>query len=83
MAPKAAPVITQSFASPQIAPGKNWRIYLKASDADGDMEGIVSTVHQPGVGTYPVSSTRTGENYRKELSGYVYLFIPTSTAWTM
>ena len=76
MAPKAAPVITQSFASPQIAPGKNWRIYLKASDADGDMEAIVSTVYQPGVGTYPVSFTRIGENYGKELSGYVYLFIP-------
>ena len=74
--PKAVPVITQSFASPQIAPGKNWKVYLKASDADGDMETIVSTVHQPGVGTYPVSLTRIGEKYRKELSGYVYLVIP-------
>jgi hypothetical protein len=76
MAPKAVPVITQSFATPQTAPGKNWKAYLKASEADGDMEDIVSTVHQPGVGTYPVSFTRIGENDRKELSGYVYLFIP-------
>jgi len=76
MAPKAIPVITQSYASPQIAPGKNWKIYLKASDADGDMEEIVSVVYQPGVGEYPVSFTRIGEKYRKELSGYVYLFIP-------
>jgi hypothetical protein len=75
-AAKAIPVINQSYASPQIAPGKNWKVYLKASDADGDMETIVSTVHQPGVGTYPVSSTRIKENDRKELSGYVYLFIP-------
>ena len=76
MAPKAIPVITQSYASPQIAPGKNWKIYLKASDGDGDMEAIVSTAHQPGVGEYPVSFTRIGEKDRKELSGYVYLFIP-------
>jgi hypothetical protein len=74
--PKAIPVITQSYASPQIAPGKNWKIYLKALDADGDMEAIVSVVHQPGVGEYPVSFTRVGEKDRKELSGYVYLFIP-------
>jgi hypothetical protein len=76
MAAKAIPVITQSYASPQIAPGKNWKVYLKASDADGDMEDIAGTVSQPGMGTYPVSLTRIGEKYRKELSGYVYLVIP-------
>jgi hypothetical protein len=75
-APKAIPVIAQSYASPQIAPGKNWKVYLKASDADGDMDNIAGTVQQPGVGTYPISFTRIGEKYRKELSGYVYLFIP-------
>jgi hypothetical protein len=76
MAPKAVPVITQSFATPQIAPGKNWKVYLKASDADGDLQEIATTVQQPGAGTYPISLTRIAENYRKELSGYVYLFIP-------
>ena len=76
VAPKAIPVITQSYATPQIAPGKNWKVYLKASDADGDLEAIAGTVHQPGMGTYPVSLTRIGEKYRKELSGYVYLVIP-------
>jgi len=75
-AAKAIPVISQSYASPQMAPGKNWKVYLKASDADGDMETIAGTVHQPGVGTYPVSLTRIGEKYRKEFSGYVYLVIP-------
>jgi hypothetical protein len=76
MAPKAIPVVTQFYASPQIAPGKNWKIYLKASDADGDMEEIVSAVHQPGVGEYPAAFNRIAEKNRKELSGYVYLFIP-------
>ncbi len=75
-APKAAPVISQSYASPQLAPGKNWKIYLKASDADGDMRDIVATVTQPGMGTYPPSFIRLGENHRKEVSGYVYLLIP-------
>jgi hypothetical protein len=76
MPPKAIPVITQSFASSQIAPGKNWKVYLKASDADGDMKEIAATVQQPGVGTYPVSFTRIAEKYRQELSGYVYLIVP-------
>jgi hypothetical protein len=74
--PQAAPVITQFFSSPQIAPGKVWKVYLKASDADGDMKEFVCTVHQPGMGTYPVSITGIKEKYRGELSGYLYLVIP-------
>jgi len=74
--PQAAPLITQFFASPQIAPGKVWKVYLKASDADGDMKEFVCTVHQPGMGTYPVSITGIKEKYRGELSGYLYLVIP-------
>jgi hypothetical protein len=71
--PQAAPVISQAFASPQIAPGRVWKVYLKASDADGDMKELVCTIHQPGVGTYPVSITRIKEGNRKSLSGYLYL----------
>ncbi len=71
--PQAAPVISQSFASPQIAPGRVWKVYLKASDADGDMKEFVCTIHQPGVGTYPVSLTRIKEGNQKSLSGYLYL----------
>ena len=73
--PRAVPVITQSFASPQISPGYNWKVYLKASDADGDMKAFFCTVHQPGVGTYPVSITQIKEGNQKELSGYLFLHI--------
>lgn len=73
--PLALPVINQSFASPQISPGKTWKVYLKASDADGDMKEFVCTIHQPGVGTYPVSITRIREGNQENLSGYLYLVV--------
>lgn len=73
--PRAVPVITQSFASPQISPGRNWKVYLKASDADGDMRAFFSTIHQPGVGIYPVSITRIQEGNQKELSGFLFLTV--------
>ena len=71
--PLALPVIHQSFASPRISPGMIWKVYLKASDADGDMKEFVCTIHQPGVGTYPVSMTRIREGNQKNLSGYLFL----------
>ena len=71
--PVKPPVISRSFASPRIWPGETWRIYLTASDPDGEMKYIVSTIDQPGVGTYPVSLTRIKEEDRKELSGYIFL----------
>jgi hypothetical protein len=74
--PQAAAVILQSYASPQIAPGRTWKVYLKASDADGDMKEFVCVIHQPGVGTYPVSLTRIKEGNQKNLSGYLYLNVP-------
>jgi hypothetical protein len=70
---KAAPAITASFAAPELTPGATWKIYLKASDPDGDMRYIVATVKQAGAGVYPLSFTRIREENRKELSGYVYL----------
>ena len=70
---KAAPVITESFASQEMRPGDNWKIYLKASDQDGDMQSVVAVVDQKGVGPYPVSFTKLKERNQKELSGYVYL----------
>ncbi len=73
--PQLVPVITHFFASPQISPGSNWKVYLKASDAGGDMKEFVCTIHQPGVGTYPVGITRIQEGNQKELSGYLYLNI--------
>lgn len=70
---KEVPVISQSFASSKISWGQAWKVYLMASDPDGDMKNIVCTIDQPGTGTYPVGITRIKEEDRRELSGYVYL----------
>jgi len=70
---KNPPVIGQSFASDRLKPGDLWRIYLKASDPDGDMEAIIAVVEQPGIGAYPASITRIKGENGKELSGYVHL----------
>jgi len=76
---KGVPVISQSFASPKIRAGQTWKVYLTASESDGEMKNIVSVIDQPGVGTYPVSITRIRkEEDRRELSGYVYLNTPVS-----
>jgi len=55
---KVIPVITQSFASTSLGAGDTWKVYLNASDPDGDMKYIVCTIDQPGIGIYPVSFTR-------------------------
>jgi len=70
---KAVPVIHQSFASKQLRPGDTLKVYLTASDPDGDMKKIICTIQQPGVGIYSVSITKIKEENRKELSGYIYL----------
>ncbi len=70
---KSIPVITQSFASPAIRPGETWKVYLKASDPDGDMKNLYAEIFQPGLGTYPLSITRIKKDESKDLSGYFYL----------
>jgi len=80
---KEAPVITETYASKQINPGDTWKVYLKASDPDGDMQSIVATVDLVGSGTHPVSYTRIKDGNRKELSGFVSLntWNPSGEAW--
>jgi hypothetical protein len=68
----APPVITQSFASPKLRPGQTWKVYLIASDPNGEMRNIVSTVYQPGRGEYPIAITRIFPG-ASELNGYIYL----------
>jgi hypothetical protein len=67
------PAIGKSFASDQLRPGDLWKIYIQASDPDGDMESIVSVVEQTGTGAYPPSFTRIKAENGKEASGYIYL----------
>ena len=67
------PQITNAFASPHLRPGETWKVYLQASDPDGEMKNIICTIDQPGVGEYPVSITRIGSGEGKELNGDIYL----------
>jgi hypothetical protein len=69
---KATPVITQSFASKEIRIGENWKIYLNASDPNGEMTKIYAIVEQPGQ-INPVSITKVSKENGKEFSGYLYL----------
>ncbi len=70
---KAVPVITEAFASKELIPGDTWKVYMKASDPDGDIHYVVSVVYQPGWGDYPVSRTKIREENGKEVDGYIYL----------
>ena len=70
---KNPPVIEKSFASNQLRPGDQWKIYVLTSDPDGDMATMIAVVDQPGMGSYPVNLTKIKEGNGKELSGYFYL----------
>ena len=65
--------ITQSFASKEIRPGDTWKVCLKVSDPNGEMQKIFTVIEQPGVVPYPVSIIQVKKGNRKELSGYIYL----------
>jgi hypothetical protein len=69
----SVPVITESFASTTLNPGDTWKVYLKASDPDGDMRYVVASVSQSGRGEYSPSRTRIREENAKELNGFIYL----------
>jgi len=72
---KAPPVIEQSFASKAMKKGDTWRIYLKASDPDGDMKTIVAYLRVGGMGgTTTVSHTRIKEDGRQKIDGYLYWY---------
>ena len=70
---KAGPQITRSFASPEIKLGDSWKIYLNASDPDGDMKTIVCNLRQTGVGAYPVSFIKIPDDQNRNLSGFIFL----------
>jgi len=69
----AKPVIGESFAAKETSPYETWKIYLKASDPEGEMRSIFAVVEQAGVGPYSLSITRLKGGTEKEFSGYVYL----------
>ena len=71
--PKGRPVITHFFASQEIRPGDTWKVYLNGVNLQGNMKYILYTIHQPGVGTYPVGFIKIPEDQKRNLSGYIFL----------
>ncbi len=76
------PVISDFFASPELGPGGTWKVYLKASDPNGDMRYIVAYVDEAGLGGYSPSYTKIRAGESKELSGYVYLNTASGAGYT-
>jgi hypothetical protein len=68
-----APVIIAAFASTELRQGETWKVFLQAQDPDGDMNRIVCTLEQPGVGVQPASFIKIREDRRRNLSGYIFL----------
>ena len=67
------PVVAQSFAAPDLAPGETWKIYLRATSPDANMKYIFASIQQAGVMAYPLSITRLKGENQKDLSGYLIL----------
>jgi hypothetical protein len=67
------PVITFSYAQEKIRSGDIWRIYISASDPDGDMSKIFCVIEQPGVGRYRPSVIWLKKEMGREFSGYLHL----------
>jgi hypothetical protein len=68
-----APVITRTFASREISPGETWKIYLRATDPEGEMKAIYATVDQPGRGPQAAGPIPIPEDQRQDLSGFLFL----------
>jgi len=73
------PVILDSYAPESIRPGTNWRVYLRAQDADGDMKYIVAELRQAGVGYYANNFTFIKGADREGFAGYLLLRTPPDT----
>ena len=70
------PVILATYAPEVIRPGAIWRVYLRATDPDGDMKEIDAVIWQTGYGYYSTDITRIKKGDAKELAGYLYLNTP-------
>jgi hypothetical protein len=75
------PVITDSFAATAVSHGDSWKVYVKASDPDGDMRYLAYTIRVSGQGGH---TSRLGlkKGDRAELVGYLNIsFPPAQDAW--
>jgi hypothetical protein len=65
------PVIIGAWVPANGRYGDTVRIYLAASDPDGDMDRVAVQVTQPAMGTYPTNWIFLKSEYRKEFAGYL------------
>jgi hypothetical protein len=66
------PIIEDSFAQKVIRPGSPWKVYIRASDPDGDMSLFILDFQRPG---WPTTPYYLGikKDYGREISGYLLL----------
>lgn len=68
---QTAPVLEKVWVSPQVNHGDLLKIYIKASDREGDMRWIMVSAGR-GKGAIYGSVIRLRKENRKELNGYVF-----------
>jgi hypothetical protein len=66
------PVITDVFASNELAPGDTWTIFLRAQAPDGGMKRVICTLEQPGA-AQAISFVKIRKGRQALLSGYIFL----------
>lgn len=67
------PVINFAWAQESIRQGEDWRIYISATDPDGDMFRIYCRVNQAGGDNYRPDITRIKKEMEGKLTGYLVL----------
>ena len=68
-----SPIIEATFAKDKIVSGDTWKIYINASDEDGDMKAFACTIYQDGIYAHPLDKVKIKEDQKKKLSGYLCL----------
>jgi hypothetical protein len=66
-----APVIKQAYAIDRGRYGTVLKIYLEAEDPNGDLDKIVTQVHQPGYGYYFPDLIILKPQYKKSFKGFI------------
>ena len=71
------PTILDVYAVSAIQPGRNWKVFLRVKDDDGDMKDITAMLLEPGNVISPMSFTRIkAKKDRGKFEGYLYLTTP-------
>ena len=68
-----SPVIERILAAESISPGTTWRLYLWASDPNGDIKTVTYYLDRPGDATYSPGHLRVRPTPDGKLQGYLYM----------